>query len=96
MPAKNKPGISAFAKAGEKRRQRERVVTCAPAATAALESLFKAAGVKVVTVKGSKHQQKRRSAGKAIRPATDDPSAMLGPLVPDDPEDDEDDTPGGM
>jgi len=45
---------------------------------------------------GSKPQQKRRSAGKAIRPDNDDPSGMLGPLVPDDPEDDDDDTPGGM
>jgi hypothetical protein len=44
---------------------------------------------------GSKPQQKRRSAGKAILPATDDPVNMLGPLVPDDLEDDDDDTPGG-
>lgn len=31
---------------------------------------------------GSKPQQKRRSAGKAIRPETDDPAEMLGPLLP--------------
>jgi len=47
-----------------------------------LASLFTAVGVKVVTVKE--------------RPDSDDPSAMLGPLVPEDPEEEDDDTPGGM
>lgn len=47
---------------------------------------------------GSKHQQKRRSAGKAIRPESDDPALMLGPFGDDaipDSLDDDDDTPGG-
>lgn len=32
-------------------------------------------------VSRSKPQQKRRTAGKAIRPATDDPALMLGDLI---------------